>query len=51
MDGFYEFIRSLWLLWLMAVFIGIVVWAFWPKRKRELEAHGQIPLRDDDPES
>ena len=40
---------SLWLLWLVLLFIAIVAWAFWPKRKRSASsAHGEIPLNDDD---
>ena len=41
--------REFWVVWLMTLFIGIVVWAFWPKRRSTMEAHGRIPL-DDDPE-
>ena len=41
------FLRSLWVVWFMALFIGIVGWAMWPGRRRRLEEHGQIPLRDD----
>jgi cytochrome c oxidase cbb3-type subunit IV len=48
MDTFYEALRSLWVVWLMALFIGIVAWVYWPRRKREMEDHGRIPLRDDD---
>jgi cytochrome c oxidase cbb3-type subunit 4 len=48
MGAIYEWLRSLWVVWLMAVFIGIVAWVYWPKRKREMEEHGRIPLRDDD---
>jgi len=50
MDGIYESLRSLWLVWLMVLFIGIVAWVYWPKRKREMEDHAKIPLRDDDEE-
>jgi len=44
------FLRSYWGLWLMVMFIGIVVWAFWPRRRKEMEEHGRIPFsdRDDD---
>lgn len=28
-------------------FLGIVVWAYWPKNKDKLQAHGQIPLNDE----
>ncbi len=51
MGEFYTWLRSLWVVWLMAIFVGIVAWAYWPRRKTELDAHGRIPLRDDDPES
>ena len=40
-------LRSLWLLWLMLLFIGIVAWAFWPGRRRRMESHGRIPREDD----
>lgn len=43
-----EFLRSFWGLWLMALFLGIVAWAFWPKNKDRLERHGEMILRDDD---
>ena len=46
-----EFIRSLWVVWLMALFLGIVVWVMWPKRKKRLESYGRIPLDDDAPEN
>ena len=48
MGAIYEWLRSLWVVWLMAVFVGIVVWVYWPRRKREMEEHAQIPLRDDE---
>jgi cytochrome c oxidase cbb3-type subunit 4 len=35
-------------VWVMLIFIGIVAWAFWPKRRKSQEAHGRIPLDDDD---
>lgn len=44
----YSLLRSLWVVWFMALFIGIVVWAFWPSRRRKLEEHGRIPLRRDE---
>ena len=47
LEAIYGFFRSFWVVWLMAIFIGIVTWAFWPKRKQQLEAYGQIPLNDD----
>ena len=40
--------REFWGLWMMALFIGIIGWTFWPKRRGELEAHGRIPLDDEE---
>jgi cytochrome c oxidase cbb3-type subunit 4 len=48
MQDLYATLKSLWVVWFMALFVGIVIWAYWPKRKAEMEDHGQIPLRDDD---
>jgi cbb3-type cytochrome oxidase subunit 3 len=31
----------------MAVFLGLIAYVFWPRRKREVEAHGEIPFRED----
>jgi len=44
----YDVLRSFWVVWLMALFLGIVAWAFWPSRKARMERHGKIPLKDDD---
>jgi cbb3-type cytochrome oxidase subunit 3 len=30
----------------LAAFAGIVVWAYWPSRRRELEQQGQSILED-----
>jgi cytochrome c oxidase cbb3-type subunit 4 len=47
LDAIYELLRSLWVVWLMVLFLGIVAWAFWPSRKGRMEKHGRIPLDDD----
>ena len=47
-DEIFHLMHSLVTVWVMLLFIGIVAWAFWPKRRRRLEAHGRIPLDDDD---
>jgi len=47
-DAAYELLHPYWVVWMMGFFIGIVVWAYWPRRKKELESLGNIPLRDDD---
>jgi cytochrome c oxidase cbb3-type subunit 4 len=48
LESISDFLRSLWGLWLMVVFVSIVAWAYWPRNKDKLEAHADIPLRDDE---
>jgi cytochrome c oxidase cbb3-type subunit 4 len=49
MEELSGFLRNFWVVWMMALFIGIVAWAFWPSRRRrdEMRDHAQIPFRDD----
>lgn len=47
MESVLSWVYSLWLLWLVLLFVGIVAWVFWPGRKRKLERHGRIPLDED----
>ncbi len=42
--------RSLWPLWLMLIFFGIVFHAYRPKNRRRFEDLANLPLRDDRPE-
>ena len=49
MEDVVNFFRSIWGVWLMAIFIGIVVWVMWPGRRGEIERHANIPLDDDPP--
>lgn len=46
-----QFMRPFWVVWMMLLFLGIVAWALWPKRKSEMEKHARIPLEGDDPKS
>ena len=41
--------KSLWLVWLMLIFLGIVFWAYRPRNKHRFESYGYIPLREDGP--
>ncbi len=43
----YVLLKELWIVWFVLLFVGIVVWAFWPSNKARLEAQGRIPLDDD----
>ena len=49
MAELYAVLKSLWVVWLMGIFLAIAVWAYWPSNKRRLQAHGRIPLDDDAP--
>jgi cytochrome c oxidase cbb3-type subunit 4 len=42
-----EALRPYWGLLLMVVFLAIVAWTLWPKRKAEMDQHARIPLEDD----
>lgn len=44
----FPLLRSLWVVWFMALFLGIVGWALWPSRREKMEEHGRIPLREDE---
>ena len=46
-DVIYETANNLWVVWLMAIFLAIVFWAFRPKNKKRFEADGRIPFRDE----
>lgn len=41
--------RAWWGLWLMTLFLGIVVWALWPSRRRgeDMREASMIPFRED----
>lgn len=49
MAELYAFVRSLWLVWLILMFLAIVAYVYWPSRKVRLESYGRMPLRDDPP--
>ena len=42
-----ELARSLWVVWLMAVFLGIVFWAYRPKNKERFEEDANIIFKND----
>ena len=48
MQEFIVFMKSLWVVWFMVLFVGIVIWAYGSKRKKKMEDHGRIPFRDED---
>ena len=47
LTALYEVARSLWVVWLMILFAGVVFWAFRPKNKKRFEDDAKIPFRED----
>ncbi len=41
-------VHSIWTILLMAIFIGIVLWAWSGRRKRPFDEAARMPLEDDD---
>lgn len=40
--------KSLWVVWLMLIFLGIVFWAYRPRNKGRFESDARIPFREDE---
>ena len=47
MDALYPTLKTVWLVWFVALFVFIVARAYWPSRRHELEARGRIPFAED----
>ena len=50
METLLPILKQFWGVWLMALFAGIVIWVFWPSRRREMEDNARIPFRDQEDE-
>ncbi len=44
---FYMTVRSYWIVWVMLLFVGMIVWVYWPNHRAAMDAHARIPLDDD----
>ena len=42
-------IHSIWTLLLVAIFVGIIAWAFSRRRKQSFDEAARLPLEDDKP--
>ena len=42
-------LHSIWTIMALALFVGIVIWAWSGKRKQEFEEMAHLPLEDDQP--
>ncbi|WP_119168414.1 cbb3-type cytochrome oxidase subunit 3 [Algihabitans albus] len=47
-EQLYGFVTSLWLVLLVVIFSGIVVWVLWPTRQRktQMQNYADIPFRE-----
>lgn len=43
-----QFAATWGLLYFFALFMGVVIYAYWPRNKSKFDAAAQIPLRDDE---
>lgn len=41
-------LTSVWFVMAMGTFLGIALWAYWPKNKSRFEADGLIPFKEND---
>ncbi len=48
MEDFTTFFRSAWVVWMMALFVGIVVWVLWPSNRERFRRAARIPLSEDE---
>lgn len=47
-DAWREFAASWGLIFFGVIFLGVLVYVFWPSRRKAFEAAAQMPLREDD---
>lgn len=40
-------LHTFWTVWLVALFVGIVVYALWPGNRTRFDEASRIPLRED----
>ena len=48
MDSLLPILKQFWVVWLIALFCGIVAYVYWPSRKRKMEDNANIPFRDEE---
>lgn len=49
-DSVMELLESLWVVWVSAIFGGILAFAYWPRNRSAFERAALIPLQDEDQE-
>jgi len=45
-----KYLQPIWGVMAMGTFLGIALWAYWPRNKGRFEADGLIPFKDSDEE-
>ena len=43
-------LQPLWVVMVAGTFLGIALWAYWPRNKSRFEADGLIPFKESDEE-
>jgi cbb3-type cytochrome oxidase subunit 3 len=38
--------KQFWVVWMTALFVGIVIWVYRPGHRREMDDNARIPFRD-----
>ena len=46
LEALYEIARSTWVVWMLLLFGGIVLWAFLPRNKKRFEDDASIIFKD-----
>ena len=48
MESLYEIAGSSWVVWMIILFSGIVLWAFLPRNKRRFDEDANIIFKDEE---
>jgi cytochrome c oxidase cbb3-type subunit 4 len=43
-----SWLKQLWTVWLVLIFAGIAIYAFWPGNREKFDRAARMPLDDDD---
>lgn len=44
----YQFASQLWVVWLLLLFVGIIVWVYLPRNRKAMNEMADLPLRDEE---
>ena len=48
LHAIYQFAAQLCVVWLVLLFVGIIVWVYLPRNRKQMNAMADLPLRDDE---